>query len=153
MTLMWFLLIAGLILIVAELYLPGMVVGTIGVICLIASVVLCFRDYGGKLGAVYLAGVVVMCVAVVAFGLKYFPNTPFGRKMVLDTQSGNADKSESLAALKGKRGTAHTQLRPAGTALIDGKRVDVVTEGMIVSKGSEVEVVAVDGYRVIVRKV
>ena len=49
-------------------------------------------------------------------------------------------------------GTAFTQLRPCGTALINGRRVDVVTEGSLIEKGTPVKVVALEGMRVVVRE-
>ncbi|MSR64753.1 MAG: hypothetical protein EXS18_03110 [Verrucomicrobiae bacterium] len=153
MTLVWCLLIAGLILIVAEMFLPGLVVGSIGAICLIVSVGLCYAAQGPIFGTIYLIGVIIASVVVVGLGLKYFPRTSYGKKMVLTTHSKDADESDWLASLKGKRGVAHTMLRPAGTAMIDGKRIDVVTEGMMVSKDSAIEVIAVEGNRVVVRQV
>jgi len=49
-------------------------------------------------------------------------------------------------------GTALSALRPAGTAVINGKRVDVVTEGQMIDPGTPVRVVAVEGMRVVVRQ-
>ena len=46
---------------------------------------------------------------------------------------------------------AHTPLRPSGTAVINGKRIDVVTEGPFVERGSPIKVVAIEGMRVVVR--
>jgi membrane-bound serine protease (ClpP class) len=153
MTLVVCLLIAGLILIVAEMFLPGMVVGSIGAICLVVSVALCYSAQGPLFGTIYLIGVIVASVVVVGLGLKYFPRTAYGQKMVLTSHSKDADESDWLKSLKGKRGVAHTMLRPAGTAMIEGKRIDVVTEGMMVSKDSAIEVIAVEGNRVVVRQV
>ena len=48
-------------------------------------------------------------------------------------------------------GVAYTQLRPSGTALINGKRVDVVTEGSLIEKGTAIRVVDTEGLRVVVR--
>jgi len=53
--------------------------------------------------------------------------------------------------LLGKNGIALTALRPAGTAVFDGKRTDVVTEGGFVEKGQPVTVVGIEGLRVVVR--
>ena len=152
MLLVWCLLVAGLILIVAEIFLPGLVVGSMGAICLLASIILCYSQKGGLIGTIYLAGVIVASIAVVGLGLKYFPRTSYGKKMVLNAQSQDGDEMAWLQTLKGKKGTSHTMLRPAGTAMIDGKRVDVVTEGTMVPKGSAIEVIMVEGNRVIVRK-
>jgi membrane-bound serine protease (ClpP class) len=46
-----------------------------------------------------------------------------------------------------------TPLRPAGTADFDGERIPVVTEGDHVTAGRTVEVVAVEGNRIVVRPV
>ena len=48
-------------------------------------------------------------------------------------------------------GTAVTQLRPSGVATINGQRVDVVTEGGLIERGTPVKVVAVEGSRIVVR--
>src|SRR5690606_17678313 len=51
--------------------------------------------------------------------------------------------------LVGRTGRAVTPLRPAGTAEIDGRRWDVVTEGSFVEAGRPVRVVAVEGLRIV----
>jgi membrane-bound serine protease (ClpP class) len=56
----------------------------------------------------------------------------------------------SHQALLGKEGLAHTTLRPAGTALIDGVRVDVVTRGELIDARTRIKVIAVEGNRVVV---
>jgi membrane-bound serine protease (ClpP class) len=55
--------------------------------------------------------------------------------------------------LLNQTGTAFTNLRPSGTAVINGKRVDVVTEGQMIERGTRVKVIAVEGMRIIVRAV
>ena len=40
-----------------------------------------------------------------------------------------------------------------GTALINGKRVDVITEGSHIERGTPVKVVALEGMRVVVRAI
>ena len=46
-----------------------------------------------------------------------------------------------------------TPLRPAGIAEIDGEKVDVVTEGEFLPVGTSVQVIKVNGRRIIVRKI
>jgi membrane-bound serine protease (ClpP class) len=50
-------------------------------------------------------------------------------------------------------GVALTQLRPSGTAKINGQRVDVVTEGALIERGTAVKVVVVEGARIVVREI
>ena len=56
-------------------------------------------------------------------------------------------------ALEGARGVAITDLHPAGVANIDGRRVDVVTEGGYIASGTHIEIIADEGYRRVVRAV
>ncbi len=55
------------------------------------------------------------------------------------------------SALLGHQGIAHTVLRPSGTAIIEGNRLDVVAESGMIEKGSAITVVAIEGTRIIVR--
>jgi hypothetical protein len=85
---------------------------------------------------------------------RYVPRSRLARSMFLRTeQSGYHSTSEDLTPLLGKEGVALTLLRPSGKALIDGRRIDVVTEGALVEKGSPVRVMDVEGARVVVRKI
>lgn len=56
-------------------------------------------------------------------------------------------------SLEGATGVAVTDLRPGGIAQVDGRRLDVVTEGDHIPVGTSVEVVADHGYRRVVRPV
>ena len=58
-----------------------------------------------------------------------------------------------IDGLVGKEGVAITQLRPAGIARIDGKRVDVVATGKFIDKDKRVRVTETSGNRVVVREV
>ena len=77
------------------------------------------------------------------------------RALILKTSQNRADgfqaPPQELAALTGQSGQSLSPLRPAGVALIDGQRVDVVTDGEFIEPETEVEVVAVEGSRVVVR--
>jgi membrane-bound serine protease (ClpP class) len=52
--------------------------------------------------------------------------------------------------LVGAVGVAIVDLRPSGTALFGGQRLDVVSEGGFVAKGGRVRVVRADAYRLVV---
>lgn len=68
-------------------------------------------------------------------------------------QSGEVPTAEGAVRIDvGSRGVAETDLRPSGVARIRERRVDVVTDGEYISRGSRVIVVAVEGTRVVVRR-
>ena len=57
------------------------------------------------------------------------------------------------ATRSGRAGRAPSPLRPAGIAVIEGKRVDVVSEGEHIDAGQFIEVTRVDGNRVVVHQI
>lgn len=57
----------------------------------------------------------------------------------------------AIPSLEGATGVALTDLRPGGIAQLEGRRIDVVTEGDHLPSGTPVEVIADHGYRRIVR--
>ncbi len=61
-----------------------------------------------------------------------------------------AENREPIAI--GLLGQAESDLRPSGKVILSGRLVDVVTEGDFVDVGTTVEVVRVEGNRVVVRK-
>ena len=147
------LIAAGLVLMALEVYVPGFVLGSIGLVLLIIAGVLCYRTYGG-VTALVVAGVEgVLTLAVVFASLKWFPETAAGRRMILaETQTGVRSQTERTPELVGRQGVAHTVLRPTGVAVVDGKRLDVVAESGMIERGSKIKVVAVEENRVMVRK-
>jgi membrane-bound serine protease (ClpP class) len=62
---------------------------------------------------------------------------------------GVTDKS----SLVGQEGVTVTDLHPTGTVLIEGKRIDVVTQGSYIEKDVQVKVTQVTGNQVVVDKV
>jgi len=93
-------------------------------------------------------------VGVVAGSLiwfKFFPDSRFAKIFISERTVGDigTDKPELL----NQTGQALTALRPSGTAVISGKRIDVVTEGPFIEPGTPVKVVEVEGMRVVVRSV
>ena len=58
-----------------------------------------------------------------------------------------------LEQLRGRYGRALSDLRPSGVAEFDGKRVDVLSEGLMILAGAWVRCIDVKSGRVLVRKV
>ncbi len=148
------LIIAGLVLMAFEVYVPGFVLGSFGLMLLVIAGILCYRTYG--ISATVLVGILeVALTLVVVFGsLKLFPETATGKRMILSkTQTGTHSQIEHAPELVGREGVAHTMLRPSGMALVDGKRLDVVAESGMIERGSPIKIVAVQENRVLVRKV
>lgn len=69
------------------------------------------------------------------------------------TSATGYESAEVRSDLVGKHGTAITDLRPAGTALVGNERIDVVSESEWISAGTPVKILSAEGYRHIVRSV
>jgi membrane-bound serine protease (ClpP class) len=152
-----YLLIAvGVILVIAELFVPtGFILVVVGVCCALVGVGLLFV-HGSMENA--LMALLSLCVGGPLLGGLVFylwPYSPMGRKLIrtaedsgtVATMTGNA----GLEALRGKTGRAVSPLRPSGVAAFDGRRIDVITEGLMVEVGQWVKCVEVRANKVIVR--
>lgn len=137
----------------AEIFVPGGVLGVLGTIAIISAVVRGFSVFGPSLGFLVMFLIFLFLAVVIWLWLKFFPKTRMGRALYL-TSDGKSFKSadETYAELVGKSGITHTELRPAGSAVIDGRRLDVVTEGEMVSKDRPICVIKVSGNRIVVRE-
>ena len=143
------LIVAGAVLLVLETVLPGLVAGTLGLLCLVAAVIQAYITQGPQVGSYVLIGVLAGLIGGTVLWLRIFPQTRFARMFTSNRTVGEIHTERP--DLLGQTGEALTPLRPSGTAIINGHRVDVVTEGGMISRHAAVRVVAVEGMRVVVR--
>jgi membrane-bound serine protease (ClpP class) len=156
------LVLVGLVLLAVELFvIPGFgITGILGILGLIAGLTLSLIGAGataeiviGAITRVAVSLLVALAASVVL--LRFLPKLPFGRQLILHTglgaDTGYASAPESDRQWLGMQGTAVSPLRPAGIADIDGKRVDVVSQGEWIDAGAPITVIRVDGNRIVVR--
>ncbi len=150
-SLFFILFVVGLLLIGAEVFVPGGILGSLGAVTLLAAIVSAYYISPAAGLAATGAGAVLTIVSLVLW-IRLFPGTRIGKQMTL-AQDGRDFKSaqDGLTELLNREGDATSDLRPAGFASIDGRRIDVVSEGGMITRGARVRVVAVEGNRVIVR--
>ena len=143
------LLVAGAVLMLLETILPGLIAGVLGLLCLIGGVIQAYVVFGAEIGNYVLAGVVVALIIGTFLWVKYLPTSRAGRVFASKSIGGNvnAERPELLH----QSGTTVTTLRPCGTALIGGRRIDVVTEGAFIAPETPITVIAIEGMRVVVR--
>ncbi|WP_243386277.1 NfeD family protein [Bacillus kexueae] len=149
------LFIGGILLIIAEFFLPGGIAGLIGAISIIVSLFLASGNIFQM--AISLIIAVIVAITVLILMTKVFgKRMKFFRKIILSdrttTEKGYVS-NETRVDLIGKVGIAITTLRPSGTALFDDERLDVVTEGSYIEKGKRVKVMKTEGSKIIVREV
>ena len=146
--------LAGVLMIIVEILLPtvGLLAG-LGVAAMLYSIVLAL---GGDIGALAALGIALV-ISVVLFLLivSRLPSSKLWNKIVLQKSSRTEEGYVSAAErseLVGKMGEVLTELRPSGTARIDGRPVDVISEGAYIQKGKQIVVLSVNGSRVVVRE-
>jgi membrane-bound serine protease (ClpP class) len=149
------LFIIGLILLLIEAFLPNFgIVGGVGIIAVSAAVVLSAADTGQGLTMFILA--LIFSGVIIALSFRFLSKRGIFQHIILsyreDRELGYVGPKD-YRELVGKKGITVTPLRPAGTAQIEGLRIDVVSEGGFISAHQEVEVTQIEGMRVVVRAI
>lgn len=169
----------GLILLLVELFLlPGILVaGLLGMACVIGALVWSMTDiwpqgvapltvdmFMAPVGDVMI-GIAIAVVLAILFG-SLLPRSWFLEKLILGGNVGSGanpsspDSSPSAVRTSGatacpdvgSRGVAVTDLFPSGTVEVGGVRFHARTEMGFLSRGEDVEVIAVRDSTIIVRK-
>jgi membrane-bound serine protease (ClpP class) len=163
-----FLVVTGIILMVLEAFvIPGFgIAGVLGILAFLGGLyVSMVGDFSNpdqlNRAAYILFGSLLFILVGAWLSLRFLPRTRSFRGLMLPESMapGRTQWSEPSGeegpfegqSLRGSRGVALTDLRPAGAAEIEGKRVDVVTEGDWLERGTEIEVIQDTGYRRVVR--
>jgi len=147
-------LVVGLILLLLELFIPGFgVSGILGLVALVAAVCL---QISNPTGMLFVIAIVLFAIAAAV--LLFYRSAVKGRlmrsKIILQEQidgDSNALNTQEQQALIGRSGVALSPLRPAGIAQIDGRRVNVMTQGEFLEKDAHVTVTQVAGLKILVR--
>ena len=142
--------ILGLVLIFAEMLIPGFgVFGILGVISLLSSTILAAKIYGT------IAFLIMLLILIALFFVMLFfvKRSGLYNRVILHERQESQDFDESkLAGLIGKIGTTQSTLRPFGVAEIEGKSIDVCSLGDFIDRGKKVKVVQISGKIVTVKE-
>lgn len=154
----------GVILLIVEIFvIPGFgVFGIAGIIMIVAGLFMgLISDFPLietsllSIAIIQLAGSFVLSTIVIYFLAKTLPKTAMWNKLILEKgikeKSGYAARKE-YKELIGEKGKALTDLRPSGTAIINDKRYDVVSEGGYIVKNTKIVVVDEEGSKIVVSK-
>jgi membrane-bound ClpP family serine protease len=152
------LLIGGLCVLVLELFIPSAgILFLIATACILASVLVSFQVSSSA--GLTMTGVVVLLALVLPWiGFEAWKRSPIGRRMMLGAPRSEEDQEDdnhgemglSLVGAVGKTLTPH---RPSGATLINGNRVDTVSQGIMIERDRPVRVIEVQGNRVVVSEI
>jgi membrane-bound serine protease (ClpP class) len=152
MTTILLLSVIGILAVIAELVLPGGILGVVGAICLLGAVVTTFITYGATAGTIALAAVVAIGLVSLRIWMRFFHRLPFTKQLVLNETVGIDAQVPARAALVGRTGISLTELMPSGHAEIGGEKLDVMAEGAAIRRGATIIVVETRGPSVMVRE-
>lgn len=149
------LFLLGVILLLIEFFMPGFgVFGIAGIISIVASF---FMLLGGNEKAViWLAASFVMSIALFLLFLRKLPASAFWNRFVLKNTSSKQEgfsTGPDYEQYMGHEGITVTQLRPGGTAEIDGQKFDVLTYGEFVEPKAKIVVIKVEGSKIFVKPI
>jgi len=145
--------LVGVVVIIAEIILPsGGILSIVALAIFGYSLFIVFNEISMIIGFSFVAADLIFIPVLVIVGLKLLARSPVTLRKTLSRKEGVSSQSSELESYVGTQGNAVTDLRPAGIAVINGKRVDVVTRGEYLEKDSAIIVTTVTGNQIIVRK-
>lgn len=147
------LFIVGIVLLVIELHIPGFgIFGVLGIIVLIVDVFITAKTLTQGLLMIAVLFVIVVVLMAVLASIASKGRLPKGLTLKESTSAELGFSGvEDMKYLIGKTGITATVLRPVGNVDFDGVRLDVVTRGEYLEKDTPVDVIEVEGNRIVVR--
>lgn len=143
----------GFILVIVEMFHPGFgAPGIIGGILLVLGIVFTARSLLEAL--ILLLIIIAVLGAALTFVLQSATKGRLSKTLILSNSQKKENGyigSEDLNYFLDKEGVAYTVLRPVGIADFSGVKMDVVSEGDYIQKGTKVRVIKVEGRRIVVR--
>lgn len=165
------LLVVAVTLFFVEVFLPtGGVLGVAAGGCAVVGIVFLFR-VDTTLGMFSAAACLLAAPFLLAFGLKLWPDTPFGRWVTLQNEEPPAategrlettadqlgvealSRSATGVPAIGDEGQSVTSLRPVGVCLLHGRREECLARGPVIDPGSRIRVVAIEGGEIWVKAI
>lgn len=146
--------ILGILVVVAEIFIPSLgVLMAIALGLLLYSLYLVFTTISNVAGMVFLGMDLLAVPFLLILGMKMLAASPLSLNSRLSSKEGVVSQIVSPKEYMNKQGRAVTDLRPSGIALIEGKRLDVVTDGDYIEADTPVIVTRVTGNQIIVEKI
>jgi membrane-bound serine protease (ClpP class) len=146
------LFVIGVLLLIIEIFVSSFgILGVAGILCLFGSVIM--AAYNTKQALLSLTWASVIAIVIIVVVVRIFKHRGVWNRFILrDSLTAEEGYVPTVAKsyLTGQTGVALTPLRPAGSAVIAGEKLDVVTEGTFIPAKSQIEVLRVEGSRIVV---
>ncbi len=152
MTLILILFVTGVLLLAAEVILPGGVIGGLGALMMLAGCVVAFAEFGAATGLAATGFAVGLTGLVLFIEFRILPRTKLGQRAFLNSAITGVSNpaGDQLAALVGKSAQAVTPLNPSGYVVVEGVRHEAFCRAGHADSGTRLEIVGSDNLRLIV---
>lgn len=147
--------LAGVILLIVEAFMPGFgVPGISGIILLLAGVAMTWYEYGAMVGLGTTVAVLALVGVAISVSLKSASSGRLSKSdLILNDTETPPSENADMQLLVGKEGVVKNTLRPVGTAEFDCGKLHVTSDGEYVSEGQKVRIVRVEGTQIFVNKI
>lgn len=150
----YILLILGLILIFIEFYIPGAIMGIAGGLMVFASVIMfAMQTQSPWEIALYVIAVGVILGYLIKFAIWRIRTAKPDYSIYSDDSQNGFQASSFDAAAIGKHGVVITDLKPGGHILVEGKRLQAISQSGYLVKGTEVLVIGGQEESLIVKPI
>lgn len=149
------LFIVGIALLLLEFFLPGAIVGIIGGLCILWSILIAGESVV-QMGIYLLIAIAIAIVTGIILTKVFGKRIQLFNKIVLKDSTSSEKgyiSNKSRLELIGLTAEALTALRPSGTIVVGDERIDAVTEGSFIDKGTKVKIIKAEGARIVVREI
>ncbi len=154
MTTVVILFVVGVILIAAEVFLPGGIIGLFGGAAMLGGIYSAYGEFGPQ-GAFISAAIAVLLVMVALFfEFKILPKTALGKRLFnKETIKESAQYSAAGDDAVGQVGETATALGPTGFVMLNGVKLEAASKSGFIEKNERVKVIGRDNFRIIVAKI
>ena len=147
------LLAVGFVLIGAEIFIPGGILGIFGSIAWTWAAVVGWRNFSEPWNMLSVLSILFAGILTFVIWIKYFPKSRMGKTLSLGADTANCKSHTNSKNLPiGTIGEAISTLRPSGIAQFDGKRIDVVADGEWIEAGQSIKISSTTGGHISVIK-
>ncbi|MGA0853551.1 MAG: NfeD family protein [Luteolibacter sp.] len=152
MSLIILLFAIGLILLAAEVIVPGGILGGIAALMMLGGCAVAYSRFGANGGMIALIAAIALICITLFLEFRVLPKTRMGRRAFLESEIGatSAAFGPEAQQLIGSQAEAITLLSPTGYIRVNGKRYEGFSQSGQISPGATLQVVGADNFRLIV---
>lgn len=147
------LFLVGIGLLAADVFVSSFLLAICGGVAMLGGCAFAYESYGVLGAGLAAAAALVLLGGTIYLELVVLPRTRFGKGLVVESTSGASSQPPvAQADIVGKPAQALTTLAPSGYVLVEGRRYEAFCQAGHVPKGTELKVIGLDNFRLIVAK-